>query len=103
MVLEIAMLTVVPGREAEFEASFREAEEIIAATDGFVSLDLHRSIEITNRYALQVVWEKVEDHTEGFRGSPAYEEWKRLLHRFYDPLPVVGHYRRVTAVQGGSQ
>ena len=37
-------------------------------------------------------WDRLEDHTEGFRGSPAYEDWRALLHHFYDPFPVVEHY-----------
>ena len=28
----------------------------------------------------------------GFRGSPEYQEWKQLLHHFYDPFPTVEHY-----------
>jgi hypothetical protein len=35
---------------------------------------------------------------EGFRGSPAYEEWRRLLHHFYDPFPTVDHYDDVVVV-----
>jgi hypothetical protein len=39
----------------------------------------------------------LEDHTVGFRGSPEYQEWRRLLHCFYDPFPTVRHFRRVPA------
>jgi len=28
----------------------------------------------------------------GFRTSPQYQEWKALLHHFYDPFPTVEHY-----------
>jgi heme-degrading monooxygenase HmoA len=42
---------------------------------------------------LLVQWGSLEDHTEGFRKSVDYQEWKRLLHHFYDPFPVVEHYR----------
>jgi heme-degrading monooxygenase HmoA len=99
MVLEIAMLTVIPGREAEFENSFSQAKKVIASADGFVLLDLHRALETPNRYALHVRWQTVEDHTDGFRKSPRYQEWKRLLHRFYDPFPVAEHYERVGSVE----
>jgi heme-degrading monooxygenase HmoA len=37
-------------------------------------------------------WERLEDHTDGFRRSAEYQDWKRLLHHFYDPFPVVEHY-----------
>jgi heme-degrading monooxygenase HmoA len=96
MVIEHAILDVIPGLEARFEAAFGQARSIIAASPGFRSLSLSRGIEQANRYLLRVEWDRLEDHTHGFRGSPAYEEWRRLLHHFYDPFPSVEHYQVVT-------
>jgi heme-degrading monooxygenase HmoA len=95
LITEQATLDVKPGREAEFEAAFAEAKAIIAAMPGFESLQLHRCIERPSRYLLLVGWERLEDHTEGFRKSPEYEEWRRLLHHFYEPFPTVEHYSLV--------
>jgi heme-degrading monooxygenase HmoA len=97
MVLEHAVLQVVPGREDEFESAFADAAKIIASAQGFRSLRLSRGIEDGSRYLLLVEWDRLEDHVDGFRGSPAYQEWRRLLHHFYDPFPEVDHYeaRRV--------
>ena len=92
MILEHAPLDVIAGREAEFEAAFATARPIIASMPGFVSLRLSRCIESPNRYLLLVEWERLEDHTEGFRGSPEYQAWRSLLHHFYDPFPTVEHY-----------
>jgi heme-degrading monooxygenase HmoA len=95
VITEQAVLDVTPGREAEFEAAFADAKAIIASMPGFVSLHLHRCIETSNRYLLLVSWERLEDHTVGFRQSAAYDEWKRLLHHFYDPFPRVEHFSLV--------
>lgn len=92
MVLEVAMLDVEPGREAEFESAMREARPLIVATPGFISLDLRRCIETPNRYLLQVTWRTLEDHTIGFRQSDRYQRWRALLHHFYNPFPTVEHY-----------
>jgi heme-degrading monooxygenase HmoA len=97
VVLEHVILDVQPGREAEFEAAFDQAKPLISSMRGFLSLDLHRCVEQRSRYALLVEWERLEDHTEGFRGSPEYEEWRRLLHQFYDPFPTVEHFEPVTS------
>jgi heme-degrading monooxygenase HmoA len=97
MILEVAILNVIPGREAEFEDAFRQAQRIISSMNGYRSHQLRRCVEAAHRYILLVGWDKLEDHTIGFRGSPEYQEWKRLLHHFYDPFPVVEHY---TAVEG---
>lgn len=94
-ILEHAVLPVVPGREAEFEAAFDEARTIISSMPGFVDLRLSRSIETPNEYLLLVHWESVEAHEQGFRGSPEYGRWRALLHEFYEPFPVVEHFAEV--------
>src|SRR3954471_6036732 len=98
MVLEAAPLSVRPGQEAAFEAAFREAQAIIAASPGYAGHELQRCVERPGEYLLLVRWDTLEDHTVGFRQSAAYEEWKRLLHHFYDPFPVVSHYPAVVGV-----
>ena len=75
------------------------AQEIIAASPGFCSLRLSQCIERPGGYLLLVEWKTLEDHTVGFRGSPAYQEWRDLLHHFYDPFPVVEHYHEIVTVQ----
>lgn len=95
MILEVAMLDVRPGDEAAFEAAFAEAQSIISSMRGYVDHTLSRCIENASRYILLVQWETLEDHTEGFRGSPEYQRWRALLHHFYDPFPVVEHFERV--------
>lgn len=96
MILESAALDVRPGQELEFEAAFAEAKRVIASMPGFISLELHRGIEKPNRYLLLVRWERLEDHTVGFRESTKYQQWRALLHHFYDPFPTVEHHEQVT-------
>jgi heme-degrading monooxygenase HmoA len=95
MVLEVAVLNVRPGQSDAFEAAFREASGYIVASPGYVSHELQRCLEAPDRYLLLVRWQTLEDHTKGFRGSDAYEHWRRLLHHFYDPFPTVEHYEAV--------
>ena len=95
MVLEQALLTVRDGEQAAFEAAFAEARPIIAGMPGFRRLSLSRCLERRTGYLLLVEWDRLEDHTEGFRGSAGYERWRQLLHHFYDPFPVVEHFETV--------
>ena len=92
MILETALLDVKPGQESAFEAAMRSARPLIAATPGFRSIVVRRCLETPNRYLLLVEWDRLEDHTVGFRQSARYAEWRALLHRFYDPFPTVEHY-----------
>lgn len=99
MILEHALLTVRPGEQDRFEADFARARRLIAASPGFRGLRLSRCLERGTGYLLLVEWDRLEDHTEGFRGSPAYQEWKALLHGYYDPFPVVEHFSTVLTAE----
>jgi len=95
MILEVAILNVREGLQREFEAAFVQASPIIASMPGYVSHQLQRCVETSNRYVLLAQWTSLEAHTIGFRGSPEYQRWKELLHHFYDPFPTVEHYELV--------
>ena len=92
MITEHALLEVVPGQEESFLAAMDKAKALIAASPGFVSLRVERGVERPGCFLFLVEWDRLEDHTEGFRGSAAYVEWRAALHHFYDPFPVVEHF-----------
>ena len=92
MILEIAHLDIRPGQRQAFEAAFAKAQRIIESMPGYVSHELQHCLERPDHYALLVKWQTLQDHTEGFRGSPQYGQWQTLLHGFYDPFPTVEHY-----------
>jgi heme-degrading monooxygenase HmoA len=95
MITEQALLPVIPGREAEFEAAFASAKTIIAASSGFHGLTLSRCIERPSAYLLLVQWDTIEDHELGFRGSAGYQDWRAALHHFYSTPATVEHYAEV--------
>ncbi len=92
MILEVAILDVKEEEIKNFEETFREASKIISSKKGYVSHSLQKCIEKDNRYLLMVTWQTLEDHTIGFRESKEYLQWKKLLHHFYEPFPIVEHY-----------
>jgi len=92
MILEVAVLNVLPEKTDEFEASFNIAKDIISSMKGWLGIQLQQCLEVPSRYILLVKWETREDHTIGFRESDLYQEWKKLLHHYYSPFPVVEHY-----------
>ena len=96
MILEVAILDVKPKQRQDFEAAFARAQTIIAAIAGYREHELKRCIEKPARYILLVRWETLEAHTQGFRGSAEYQQWKALLHHYYEPFPTVEHYEDVT-------
>jgi len=95
MITEIAILHVRKEESIAFEKSFEDAKSIIASMKGYIEHELLKCIEEENKYLLLVRWKKIEDHTEGFRKSEEYKEWKKLLHHYYEPFPLVEHYKQI--------
>lgn len=98
MVSEVAILNVVSGKEKQFEEDFRTAGQYISSINGYIRHSLRKCIERENKYILLVDWETLEDHTIGFRQSMQYLEWKKLLHKYYDPFPTVEHFETLIDV-----
>ncbi len=93
MILEVAILNIKKGLSDEFEKSFEKAQLIISSMQGYISHELKKCVEEMDKYILLVKWETIEAHEIGFRKSKEYQEWKQLLHHFYDPFPIVEHYK----------
>ena len=91
-VVERAQLDIVPGREAAFEEAFGEAVAVIRRQPGCRGVTLSRGVEEPSSYLLLVEWDRLEDHTEGFVGSPDFQVWRGLLHEYYAGPASVRHY-----------
>lgn len=94
MVLEVAILNIKKGFSEDFESAFKKAATIISSIKGYISHQLKKCIEEKNKYILLVNWETLDDHEIGFRKSEDYNNWKKLLHHFYQPFPKVEHYKK---------
>lgn len=92
MIIEHALLQVRPGEESAFEAAMAKARPLIAASPGFQGIEVRPAAERPGLYLLLVRWDSIADHREGFRKSDRYEQWRALLHSFYDPMPSVDYF-----------
>ena len=92
MILEHALLHIRPGQSAAFEAAIREARPLIAASPGFIAIDVRPAAETADLYLLTVTWDSIASHRDGFRGSERYKLWRDLLHGFYEPMPIITYF-----------
>ncbi|MEO7468855.1 MAG: antibiotic biosynthesis monooxygenase [Sphingobium limneticum] len=92
MILEHALLAIKPGQSAAFEAVMARARPLIAASPGFSSIAVRKACESPDLYLLIVEWEDIASHRDGFRLSELYDEWRTLLHPFYEPMPAVSYF-----------
>lgn len=91
MIHEIVTLTITPGAEQDFEAAAAQAVPLFQQAPGALSFRLDRSIENPSEYTLTIGWATIEDHTEGFRNSPAFTQWRELAGPHFANPPHVKH------------
>lgn len=92
MIMETAYMEILPGHEKQFEAAFAEAKKVVAQAQGFNVVHLHRGVERPNVYLVAIGWDTVEDHTEGFRGSELFTQWRAILGPHFANPPQVEHW-----------
>ena len=93
MILELADIRIKPGTQAAFDAAIRKGvETVIAKAEGFRGFKVNKGIETPERYILMIFWETLENHTEDFRGSPAFQDWRAIVAPFFAGSPAVEHF-----------
>lgn len=92
MILETATMEIVPGREDEFVAALEEARTILAKAPGWRGLHVHRGIERPSTFLLNIAWDSVEHHTQGFRESDLFVQWRALIGPYFASPPQVEHW-----------
>ena len=92
MIIEHALLQVRTGEEAAFEAAMAQAVPLISASPGFLGITVRPAAEQSGLYLLLVQWQDIAAHRDGFRQSVPYQQWRALLHGFYDPMPDVTYF-----------
>lgn len=97
MILELADIRIVPGKQAEFDIAIQHGlETVIAKAKGFRGYKVNKGIESAERYVLMIFWETLENHTMDFRNSPAFAEWRAIVGPFFAAAPTVEHFNLLT-------
>ena len=97
MILELADIRIHPGQNGAFELAIeRGLQTLIRKASGFQGFKVNRGIENKERYLLQIFWNKLEDHTVGFRQSAAFAQWRGIVAPYFAQPPVVEHFDLVT-------
>ncbi len=95
MVLEVAIVNVLPGQESEFAEAYAKARDLLLSTPGCHSSRLMRSVESSSRFVLMVEWDSVDTHIENFRATERFTAWRGAVGPFFDGAPTVEHYADV--------
>ena len=96
MILEVALIDVVPGGEEAFTEAYRTARPILAGTEGCRSVRMTHGVESPSRFVLLVEWDSVDAHLRNFRDSERFTQWRALLGPHFANPPLVEHFNDVT-------
>jgi heme-degrading monooxygenase HmoA len=96
MILEIADITIPPGKQAAFDAAIQLGIETVASkAKGFRGFKVNKGIESPERYILMIYWDSLENHTVDFRQGPLFPQWRAIVGPFFAAPPVVEHFTLV--------
>jgi heme-degrading monooxygenase HmoA len=96
LILEVVRLKVSDYEFEEYVKALGQASTYLLRAKGYISHELQRCFEKKDEYLLLIHWETVDDHLVGFRESADYQEWRTLLHPFYQGPLIVEHFEKVT-------
>lgn len=102
MILEVADIRIPAGQQAAFDEAIRRGvDTVISQARGFRGYKVNRGVESPERYLLMIWWDTLEDHTVGFRQSPAFAAWRAIVGPFFAQPPQVEHFELVAKSSGG--
>jgi heme-degrading monooxygenase HmoA len=97
MVLEVALIDVIPGQEDAFTGAYAKAHSIITRAVGCRSVRMTRGIETPSRFVLLVEWDSVAAHDDNFRATDLFPQWRALIGPYFAHPPLVEHFTDVPA------
>ncbi|GAB3862647.1 hypothetical protein GCM10029963_69360 [Micromonospora andamanensis] len=97
MVLEVALIDVIPGHEEAFAAAYAQGHPLLAGTPGCRSVRMTRGLESPSRFVLLVEWDSVEAHEQNFRATERFAGWRELIGPHFAAPPRVEHFVDVPA------
>jgi quinol monooxygenase YgiN len=95
VIFEIAELKIKTGQEESFTKAVEKAAPNFKQATGCQMFHLYRGIENPSHFKLMVGWDSVEAHTEIFRNSEGFQNWRGLVSEFFADAPEVVHVEKV--------
>jgi heme-degrading monooxygenase HmoA len=93
MIMEIADIRVHTGKHEAFKVAVEHGlSTVLSKAKGFQRYEVQHCLETPERFVLLITWDTLEDHTVGFRTSPAFTQWREIIGQFLAAPPQVEHF-----------
>jgi heme-degrading monooxygenase HmoA len=91
-IIEVTSFEVREGNESDFRHGLIGVLPILIRRSGYIGHEFGFSVERPQLFWLIVHWEKLEDHTEGFRKSAEFETFVGAFRPFLSKPAIVSHF-----------
>ena len=94
MVVEYIRYGIPPEQAAEFEQAYQRAAQVLDEAPECLSYELSKGVEEPEHYILRIEWKSVQEHEQGFRNSPGFQEFFAAIRPFFNQIDEMKHYGR---------
>jgi len=98
MIIEYIRYTIEENKQSEFEAAYARASVPLIAFTQCQAYELSHCVEEPQRYILRIVWDSLESHMKGFRGSPEFRDFFSHIRPYIENIEEMQHYELTTVV-----
>jgi heme-degrading monooxygenase HmoA len=103
MIVEIALLSAMPGLEDQVREGLRTARSVIARAPGYVDSVFLQGVMEPASFVLRIEWDTLEAYRESFRQSALLGEWRsHFIHLLACP-PKVTPYQTIAGPGAANQ
>ncbi len=100
VVVEYIRYAVPADRDREFEGAWSEAEKVLRDAPQCLSYEVARGFEEPENYVVRIEGSSVAEHEQGFRQSPAFQQFVAAVKPFFEEIQEMRHYEP-TAIASG--
>ena len=98
MIVEYTRYRIPQDRHEAFVKAYEQAAGYLSASQHCLAYELSHCVEDHDRYVLRIEWKSIEEHLEGFRKEPGFQEFFQLVQPFFHDIEEMRHYELTDVV-----
>ena len=92
MIVEYTRYQIAEERRAAFVEAYTKAAEFLKASPACVAYELTQCQEDPQFFILRIEWKSAEEHLQGFRKEPGFQEFFQLVKPYFRDIQEMNHY-----------
>jgi quinol monooxygenase YgiN len=102
MIVEYTRYRIKDGRAGAFVEAYEKAAEYLNSSPACLAYELTQCTEEPERFMLRIEWKSIEEHLQGFRKEPGFQEFFKLVQPFFREIEEMQHYELTKVIKGAA-